>query len=307
MNARMLNSDKREQARAFIYESARPLEQCLYAYRFENGSADAVLNELRRYQNQDGGFGNALEPDLRVQDSSAIATTVAMQTLRGLAVPAEHEIVTRAIRYFLDTYDAEQQAWMSIPPTVDSAPHAPWWIFSGDFEKVLANPRAEIAGYFVEYADQVPPEFLETLVEAVLSHLDSMPEKMDMHDLLCYLRFFESKGLAEQVRARVFAKLERAVDATVGRNTEQWGDYGLPPLKIVTSSTSPFADMLADEVALNLDYEIEHQGNDGAWSPNWSWGGTFPDVWEKAQIEWKGIWTLNTLRILDNHGRIADS
>ena len=45
-----------ERARAFMYRCSRPLELALWQHRFEGGSAENVLNALRFYQNEDGGY-----------------------------------------------------------------------------------------------------------------------------------------------------------------------------------------------------------------------------------------------------------
>ena len=50
-------------ARTFIYRNARPLDIVRWQYHFENGSKEEVLTALAAYQNADGGFGHALEPD----------------------------------------------------------------------------------------------------------------------------------------------------------------------------------------------------------------------------------------------------
>lgn len=52
-------------ARNFPKNHARKLDLALSEHEFESGTMDAVLKELKKYQNDDGGFGNALEPDLR--------------------------------------------------------------------------------------------------------------------------------------------------------------------------------------------------------------------------------------------------
>ena len=59
-----------ERARAFIRSQARPLDQRLFEYLFESGPGRAVISELERYQNSDGGLGHALEPDFRLKASS---------------------------------------------------------------------------------------------------------------------------------------------------------------------------------------------------------------------------------------------
>ena len=55
-------------AEKFIYNNARLLERQLFAFHFKGGSREQVLTALSAYQNADGGFGHALEPDIRCPD-----------------------------------------------------------------------------------------------------------------------------------------------------------------------------------------------------------------------------------------------
>lgn len=52
-----------EKARAFVYRNARPLDLARFQYHFEDGSKAAVMRALSYYQNEDGGFGHAVEAD----------------------------------------------------------------------------------------------------------------------------------------------------------------------------------------------------------------------------------------------------
>ncbi len=101
-----LSAAKRDKAVNYIKAQGRPLERALYAYHFEGGSAAAVMDELRSFQNKDSGFGHALEPDLRLNDSSVIATTVALQRMLETHVPSDHPLVESACKYLRDTYNA---------------------------------------------------------------------------------------------------------------------------------------------------------------------------------------------------------
>jgi hypothetical protein len=60
-------------AETFIYKTARPLERALFAFYFRNGSRDAVIAELAKFQNNDGGFASCLESDTRWCGSSLSA------------------------------------------------------------------------------------------------------------------------------------------------------------------------------------------------------------------------------------------
>ena len=70
-----------EKGANFIWENARLLERAIFEYRFCGGSGERILEILRTYQNQDGGFGHALEPDLRAPDSQPLFVEFGLRTL----------------------------------------------------------------------------------------------------------------------------------------------------------------------------------------------------------------------------------
>ena len=294
-----------QRAKNFIMEQGRAVDQRRFEFHFENGSADAVLAALSPYQNDDGGFGHSLEPDIRTPASSAIVTTIGFQILREIQASASHRVVRKGIQYFIDTYDESQQVWHIVPPEVEAAPHAPWWNYEStteSFGRFLVNPRAEIVGYLHEFRDGVPTKLLRTLTAAVLEHLDALPDEMEMHDVLCCVRLAETGALPN--RDQVWTKLARAAQS-VARNAEQLTGYVLKPLWVVPSPESPLAAELKDAVEMNLDFEIGQQGEDGSWSPNFSWDDRYPEAWQTAKKEWQSRITVDTLKTLKDFGRIA--
>jgi len=303
-----LSRADQETARAFIQQRARLLEQNLFAYHFQDGTSEDVLAALAEFQNPDGGFGNALEPDLRLPASSAIATTVGLQILREVQASSDHPLVQGAIQYLLDTYDAENQVWPIIPPAAADAPHAPWWNYSENLAEqwggFLGNPRAEIVGYLHEHAGLVPAGLRDRLTIAVVDHLEESFPEMNMFDLMCYVRLTETRSLPGDGRELILPRLQEVFDRLVARNPDQWSEYCLKPLEIADSPDSPFASGLAREIDLNLDFEIERQQPDGSWAPAWSWGDNYPETWPRAEGDWKGVLTVRTLRVLKNFGRL---
>ena len=123
-----------------------------------------------------------------------------------------------------------------------------------------------------------------------------------MHDILCLIRLAETEALPD--RGRVWKKLARAAARCVARDRAQWLGYGLKPLSLVSAPESPLTAGLRDEVEMNLDFEVEQQGEDGAWSPTFSWGDPDSEAWRTAEKEWRARLTVDTLKVLSNFGRI---
>ena len=302
---RQLTQAAFQRAKNFIMDHGRAVDQKRFEFHFESGSADAVLAALSPYQNDDGGFGHSLEPDIRSSASSAIATTLGFQILREIRAPVNHVVVQKGIQYFTATYDEHQQVWHIVPPEVDDAPHAPWWNYKRSpetFGQFLVNLRAEIVGYLHEFGNSVPTELLNTLTTTVLEHLDSLPDEMEMHDILCCVRLAETEVLPNT--DKIWEKLAQAAAQGVARNAEQLTGYVLKPLWLVPSPESPLVAGLKDEVEMNLDFEIGQQGADGSWSPNFSWDDQYPEAWRAAKKEWQSRLTVDTLKTLKDFGRI---
>lgn len=295
MTQSLLTKDKLEEAIQFLGAQARPLEKLMYAYEFEEGSLEAVLEELANYQNSDGGFGNALEPDIRAAASSALVTTVALQHLSHLGRGVDCKLVAGAVRYLIDTYNAVQpNGWDIVPKEVESAPRAPWWNYNAAHNG-WGNPGIEIAGYLFEYADAVPPKLLDSITSYAIKHINEVSSRKDFHELLCCLRFADRAP--ETVLLEVKPALDEMVSNCVTTDSEGWNAYCLMPLQVAENPESIYYGKLSDSVESNLAYTIEKQQSDGAWHPAWSWG-QYEDAWTVAQREWKGVITLDTLRKL---------
>ena len=105
-------------ARSFIYRNARPLDIARWQYHFEGGSKDAVLTALSSYQNEDGGFGHALEPDAWNPNSSPIQTWVAMEILREIGFTDKTHPIIQEFRSILPAGRILMEVIGSIQSTV---------------------------------------------------------------------------------------------------------------------------------------------------------------------------------------------
>lgn len=307
LDLKTLSKEKFQLARKYILEHARPLDQALFTFHFEQGAQDKVIEELLPFQNQDGGFGNAIEPDFRLPTSSPMATTIGLQYLKDIQASANEPIVKDAISYLIDSFNLDKQRWKAVPKEINDFPHAPWWNFNSEedrcgVEETWANPSAEIVSYLNQYHLLVDRKFLEHVNNLAVDQLKLLPEKIEMHDFLCYLRLLESvEGENFEI---ILQKLRGSARLTVTLQPEEWSGYGARPLQIVTSPSSPFYDSLMSELELNLDYEIESMTEVGSWKPNWSWFGQYDDEWKQAESDWTGYLTVQKLLTLKKFNRI---
>lgn len=281
---------------------ARPLEQTLFDYHFDNGSVVTVLDKLAEFQNEDGGFGHGLEPDMQATDSSVLATTVALQRLRVLGADGSNSLVRQAIQFLHKTYSPTQQSWPFIPPSVKNAPHAPWWRYGADYTKHWHNPRPEVVGYLLDWEDGDLGRQLLTAVLETASHT----KNITMHDLYCYLRLLETAALPDNARRTLTPLVKNWADQLVEMNPQKWGEYGLRPLNAAPTPNSLLASRFAGAIEIELDYVLQEQQVDGAWWPTWSWGEAYPDAWQQAKQAWKGVITLRNLLTLQAYGRLSD-
>jgi hypothetical protein len=308
---KLLPRDRYAQARDYLLTAARPLERAIFRYRFEEGDAEPVYTELAQFQNADGGFGHALEPDARTASSSVLATTTALQRLRMLQAPAQHPLVNGAIRYLEGTYDATLQSWPLLPRAAEDAPHAPWWNQEGlvdRFGSFAINPRAEVLGYFHEFAEETHIEAVrlrDTLTPLVFQELLARTEPLSGDAFLCCQRLIEAPGLPNNMAVDLQRWLLRVAEGSVAVDPGTWGNYVLLPLQVAPNRAAPIGIPLAHVLEANLDFVIDSQGEDGSWAPIWSWSGAFPQEWPAAEHDWRGVLTLERLEWLHAYDRIA--
>ncbi|ANU23316.1 hypothetical protein [Planococcus donghaensis] len=287
-----LSLDQFEKAALFIKTTARPLERTLFAWEFEGGSSEAILSEVKKFQNKDGGFGHGLESDFRCKESSALATAVGLHLLSDIGVTETEATVEKGIQYLLNTFKQEKQGWQIVPRAVENAPRAIWWNYSEDW--AWGNPTAEIIGLLHHYQNLVPADFLEEITSRALNYLNNLTT-YEPHELLSFLKLYKQLPASQQ--AVIFQKLSDILKECVTTDSNQWDSYSLQPLQVVSTPNSDFYDLFKETIPENLTYVIQKQSEGGYWNPTWQWG-QFEKEWEVAKQEWQGVLTLTNLKIL---------
>jgi hypothetical protein len=283
----------------WIESNGREIDKATFA-EVRGGHGSDLIAALRPYANEDGGFGHALEPDVRLSGSSVLATTIGFQLLSACKAPASEPLVEGGMRYLDATYDADGRAWPIVPSDVDSAAHAPWWSYKG-LDGQLINPRAEIIGYMYTWPGLFDADIRDDLMAELTKTLSTAGE-LEMHEVLVVDRLMNS-GLPDDVRSALWEPYRRLTLAAVNTDRAAWQKYQLSPLMIVKGPDHPLASDLADSIEANLDFLVEQQENDGSWAPTWSWFGQYPEDWPTAERDIRSKVTADALSTLTRFGR----
>jgi hypothetical protein len=142
-----------ESAQTFMLNNARLLERRLFTCLFHGGERQYVLSALRAYQNEDGGFGNALEPDKRTTTSQPIDQEVALRVLDDLGFDS---MIAQQVCDFLETITTAEGGVPFVLPSVRDAPRADWWNTDVDHPPASINPTASIVGLLYKHAYHHP-------------------------------------------------------------------------------------------------------------------------------------------------------
>lgn len=297
-------------ARRFMLEEARDVERAAYVHGFEGGASWPLFDALQRYQNPDGGFGHALEPDLGCPQSSALATSVALQRLVAAGATAEHSLVRGAVAYLQETLDAHERVWRIVPDAAEGAPRAPWFAAEGLAERYggfILNPKAEILAQLYQLGPAADDGWLDALAEEVVRSIEARAAAgLVAHGLIGAVQLLDAPHLSPGLRRRLFDLFAPIAETLLGRSREAWCGDGLKPLALAPHPQAALAGVLQVPLQAQLDDIIARQGVEGAWWPQRSWGeGADDSASVQSERAWAGMLTLQALRQLRAFGRFT--
>ena len=291
-----------DRARHFVGAKGRLLDAVLLQYALGEGSGTDALVALAPYQNDDGGFGHGLEPDLRTPASTAIATSTAMQMLRRIKAPADHPLVEDVVAYLVETVDRDQGVWPIIGPEVDEAPHAPWWSYGPDLAAAWNgfrfNPTAGLLAGLIDYASLVPADLLAELQARMLANIQATETLDGAYDLMAAWRLAETPGLSAPLNDALTKLLTTSLTAIAP------DDPHVNFLELAPPGTGPLAALSAPRFAQAAEKAIAAQGSDGNWAPFWEWKDVSAAGWFAAEADWNSLLTRHTIEVLAAHDLI---
>lgn len=284
-----------QKARVFVYRNARPLDVARWQYHFEDGSKEAVLNALTYYQNEDGGFGSALEADAWNPNSSPIQTWTATEILREIDfTDNSHPIILGILRYLESGKDFEGKFWYNTIKSNNEYPHAPWWhTESNSTCHNDYNPTACLAGFIIRFAAESSELYKLgcRIAGEAFEQLKTAERQNDMHTTACYIRLMqymeESKKEGIIDISTLKKKLSEQVKCSITSNCAEWEtSYICRPSQFFSTKDSIFYVGNENAAEYECEYIIKTQLDDGSWNIPWTWSD-YPEQWAISKNWWK--------------------
>lgn len=288
-----------------MWLTARVLEQRLFSYHFLNGGPDPVETALDAYRNEDGGYGHALEPDLRGPVSQPLHTAHALRVLDAIG-RCGGQRVERVCRYLTSVSTADG-ALPAIHPSQRGYPTAPFVPVVDDppSELLATGPvvgllhRNEVWHAWLFRATDFCWEAVESLdkthpyeVEAAVAFLDAVPDRPRAEAA--------ADRLGRLVREHRLAALDPGrLDAYPVTPGYAPGEHHFPHDFARSPDSLARAWFTDVEMERSLEFLAAEQSEDGGWPIRWRrWAPA-------AALEARPLVTIEALRTLRAYGRFV--
>ncbi|HEU4542128.1 MAG TPA: hypothetical protein VFR23_13455 [Jiangellaceae bacterium] len=283
-------------AERYLLLNARLIDRRRFDYHFRRGPAASVRAALAAYANTDGGFGNALEPDLRGFASQPQPVEVAFHVLdetTSAGEPFDGPLVRAACDYLM-SISASDGGVPFVLPSVRDTPAAPWWQTPDDPPGNL-NPTAALVGLLHKHSVDHP--FVEQATAFCWPRIEALTETTpyETYPVLTFLDHVPDRERAEAA----FERLAPLVKPHVTLDPEAPGEAHFP----LDYAPRPdgFGRRMFDDgtIEQHLDALVNAQVEDGSWTFNW------PAWTPIVRPEWNGFLTVKRLLTLRAYGRLV--
>jgi hypothetical protein len=288
-----------EAGRDFLLREGRLLERRLFAVRFEGAAAHAVVDAVRAYQNDDGGFGHALEPDKRCPDSTPLDVEMALTALVDAGARSGDDVaeMTRRACDWLASVTTPDGAVPLCFPVIERYPraeHMTDWTYRPDL-----NPTAGLVALLRRLGTDHPwVDRAAAYCRAAIA--DGLPT--DAHAFGEVLLFLESEGSGGADGPSIGELRAQLANLRHYRADPADAEYGVSPVQYAPAPDSRWRVLFDDaQIEGHLDRLERDQQDDGGWAITWD----PPSL--ASRLAWRGKETLRALRTLAAYGRLPSA
>ena len=284
----------------FIEKNARPVELAEFRCLFKAGPKRALIEALRPFQNPDGGFGHALEPDNWNPNSTPITTNDALSHLFEPGALSEAGEMTQGMVRYLCSGEARHKEtfrWFSSIESNRDYPHAVWWEKGAEDAPPNWNPTVSLAAFLICMGAEGP---WKELVQEAFAGLQEAGEPSG-EGLKCFmlawrlLRAYGKENLISMEAAQ--EAIRRSVYENICKETEKYGVEYVPTPSWFLQGESPF---LPDGIQPLIQAErrgLEKlQQEDGGFDISWQWYTPYETEFQQARAWWRPRVTMEKLR-----------
>jgi len=295
----------------WIHKNARELEITIWNYHFENGSKNDVVDTLLYYQNEDGGFGNAVDPDNWNINSLPYATLYAINILKDIEYFDMNHPIYLGIKKYLNNEILSPNGWTFTIPSNKDYPHASFYNFDDDYNKTEST--GIILGFcsFIIECDRD-----SNLYQTVIGFINDLMDKLSSDNLgdmgpTGYIALIESMkriNLEGYDYDKLELRLQELINNSIQRNPKQWKFYGYRPSDYIKSKDSIFYQGNKDIVEVELDFLFDTLPNNDVWPISWSWfenNAVYPKEAIISENWCKAIKAIERVKFLRNFGRLV--
>lgn len=308
-----LTHERFRQVESWILRNGRPLEAARYAMHFQGEGPERFLELLRLYQNADGGFGHALEPDGWNPHSTPYCTLNALNLLSEAGVDNyAHPLYQGALAYLASGDSFEDGLWLFSVPSSNDSPHAPWWGYDISLNQTENLGLSSALAAFVLSACPADTPLYQTALAIARRAYERLmsgatPGVMGIDGFMALRPHWQALSIAENPNA-VDGVLRALVNASIVRDPALWEQYVPRPSAAIHSPDSPFYAENRADLEKELDYLIATlPREDDVWPINWCWFQEqehYPKAFAISESWWKAWKAIDKLRLLRAFGRI---
>lgn len=308
-----LSRKRFESIERWICTHGRALEASYFGVLFRSEPVDAFLDQLAQYQNPDGGFGHALEPDLWNPLSTPYVTQVALGLMASLGFrDASHPLIKGALAYLRSGDGFANGQWLFSVPSNNDCAHAPWWTYSPESNGMEnIGLSAELAAHILGLCQPDDPLY-QTAKRIALATLNSFMDgqrggEMGLSGCAALMPHWAQMDIPYTMEDIGRTLIKRG-SAAIVRDPAQWHSYVPRPSSAISSPASPLYPGNEDAIHLELDWLIDALPEDDVWPINWSWGANaqrYPRENALMQEWWKARAAADKLVLLRNFDRLA--